>query len=189
MWTWTFWEQLTQDLRYALRTMANNKAFRALAALSLALGIGANTAIYSFMDSILLRSLPVKDPESLVMLNWRSQPRTPPGQSKAASKAVASVMHSTMNSSGASYNDPQKGYNGAIFPYAAFELFQKHDTIFSSVFAYYTSLGTLTLSIKGQADQARGGYVSGDYFRGLGVPPAAGRLINADDDRVSANRY
>src|SRR5690348_9024667 len=83
MWTWTFWEQLGQDLRYALRTMANNKSFTALAALSLALGIGANTAIYSFMDSILLRSLPVKDPESLVILNWRSQPRTPPGQNKA----------------------------------------------------------------------------------------------------------
>ncbi len=84
MWTWTFWEQLGQDLRYALRTMGNNKAFTALAALSLALGIGANTAIYSFMDSILLRSLPVKDPESLVMLNWRAQPRgAVPGKAKA----------------------------------------------------------------------------------------------------------
>jgi macrolide transport system ATP-binding/permease protein len=56
MWTWTFLEQLRQDLRYAVRGMVNNRVFTALAALSLALGIGANTAIYSFMDSILLRS-------------------------------------------------------------------------------------------------------------------------------------
>ncbi len=79
VWTWIFWEQLSQDLRYALRTMINNRAFTALAVLSLALGIGANTAIYSFMDSILLRSLPVADPESLVLLNrlrHRVQPET-----------------------------------------------------------------------------------------------------------------
>jgi hypothetical protein len=72
-WGWTFGEQLIQDLRYALRAMINNPAFNALAVLSLALGIGANTAIYSFMDSILLRSLPVSNPESLVVLNWRSE--------------------------------------------------------------------------------------------------------------------
>jgi macrolide transport system ATP-binding/permease protein len=61
MWSWTFLDQLLQDLRYALRTMINNRGFTALAVLSLALGIGANTAIYSFMESILLRSLPVAE--------------------------------------------------------------------------------------------------------------------------------
>src|SRR6516225_10372226 len=50
MWAWTFWEQLMQDLRYAGRAIVNNKSFTALAALSLALGIGANAAIFSFMD-------------------------------------------------------------------------------------------------------------------------------------------
>jgi macrolide transport system ATP-binding/permease protein len=72
-WPWTFLEQLLQDIRYALRVMGNNRAFTALTALSLALGIGANTAIYSFMDAILLRSLPVSDPASLVVLKWRSK--------------------------------------------------------------------------------------------------------------------
>ncbi|MGH9939193.1 MAG: permease prefix domain 1-containing protein [Blastocatellia bacterium] len=71
VWTWTYLEQLAQDCRYGLRSMAANKAFSMLAILSLALGIGANTAIYSFMDSLLLRSLPVSDRESLVVLNWR----------------------------------------------------------------------------------------------------------------------
>src|SRR2546423_502505 len=69
-WGWTLAEQFAQDLRYALRNMASNKAFSALAILSLALGIGANTAIFSFMDSILLRSLPVDHPERLVILRF-----------------------------------------------------------------------------------------------------------------------
>src|SRR5918994_1403085 len=74
LWTWTAIEQLGQDVRFAARTMVKNRAFTALAALSLALGIGANTAIYSFMDAILLRSLPVSDPASLVVMKWRSKP-------------------------------------------------------------------------------------------------------------------
>src|SRR5262245_2045745 len=69
-WSWTLYEQFAQDVRYALRTMTANKTFSALAILSLALGIGANTAIFSFMDSILLRSLPVPNPESLVTLSY-----------------------------------------------------------------------------------------------------------------------
>jgi len=186
MWTWPFWEQLGQDLRYALRTMANNKTFTALAALSLALGIGANTAIYSFMDSILLRSLPVQNPESLVMLNTRSQPRNAsPSQAKGKQAKRESVMHSSMTTSGSSFNDPKTGFNAGVFPYPAFELFQKSDSIFSIVFAYYGT-GPLNLSIKGQADVANGEYVSGDFFRGLGVPPAAGRLIAGDDDKAGA---
>src|SRR5437763_786784 len=73
MWTWIFWEQFGQDLRYALRTMVHNKTFTALATLSLALGIGANTAIFSFMEALLLRSLPVPEPESLVVMKWHSK--------------------------------------------------------------------------------------------------------------------
>ena len=179
MWTWTFWEQLGQDLRYALRTMANNKAFTALAALSLALGIGANTAIYSFMDSILLRSLPVKDPESLVMMTWQSNARD------EESPHSISVMKGVHTRSGSSYNDPQRGYVSGIFPYAAFELFQKDDSAFASVFAHYQPT-PFNLSVKGQADVANGEFVSGDFFRGLDVPPAAGRLIISDDDRAGA---
>src|SRR6201984_3381341 len=74
IWITRFFSELGQDVRYGCRTMAANKAFSALAVLSLALGIGANTAIYSFMESILMRSLPVADPESLVGLNWHSPP-------------------------------------------------------------------------------------------------------------------
>src|SRR3981081_4748779 len=61
IWIKRFWSELGQDVRYGCRTMTANKAFSALAVLLLALGIGANTAIYSFMESILLRSLRVAD--------------------------------------------------------------------------------------------------------------------------------
>ena len=180
MWTWTLVEQLLQDLRYALRTMINNRAFTALAVLSLALGIGANTAIYSFMDSILLRSLPVADPTSLVVLNWHS--RDPRETRDAKGNWAAHVMHGM---SGNAYNDPKTGFTSGIFPFPAFELFRKNDAVFSSLFAYYP-LGLRSLTINGQAGTASGEYVSGDYFRGLAVPAAAGRLLVPEDDRVEA---
>ncbi len=185
MWTWTLFEQLLQDLRYALRTMINNRAFTLLVALSLALGIGANTAIYSFMDSILLRSLPVSDPASLVVLNWRSKdPRaTGNNQGKPGGEQHAFVMHSM---SGRGYSDSKTGLTSGIFPYPAFELFQRgSDAVFSSVFAYYPT-GNLNVMVKGQAGLAGGEYVSGDYFRGLAVAPAAGRPIVPQDDRAGA---
>ena len=66
--------QILQDARYTLRQLSRSPGFAATAILLLGLGIGANTAIYSFMESILLRSLPVADPESLMVLNWHNQP-------------------------------------------------------------------------------------------------------------------
>src|SRR5258708_14871651 len=73
MWTWTFWEQFAQDVRYGLRSMAANPVFTTMALLLLALGIGANTAIYSFMDAIMMRALPVQHPEELDLLNWHTK--------------------------------------------------------------------------------------------------------------------
>lgn len=175
-WTWIFLEQLVQDLRYALRAMINNRAFTGLVVLSLALGIGANTTIFSFMDSILLRSLPVTDPASLAVLNWRSK------LPERNENTRAFVMHAM---DGSTYEDAKRVTSG-IFPFPAFELFHKNSRlVFSSVFAYYPS-GSLNVMVKGHAEVAKGEYVSGDYFRGLAVAPAAGRLIVSDDDRAGA---
>jgi macrolide transport system ATP-binding/permease protein len=180
VWVWTFWEQLIQDVRYALRMMLKHHAFTLLATLSLALGIGANTAIYSFMDSILLRSLPVADPASLVVLNWHAQTR---GKSGEKVSQLVPVVH---RMSGHIYNDPKSRLASGIFPFPAFELFQHQSvSVLSSVFAYYPAR-ILNLTIKGEAGLASGEFVSGDYFHGLGVLPAAGRLIVSDDDRVGA---
>jgi macrolide transport system ATP-binding/permease protein len=173
-WSWTYLEQFAQDCRYGLRTMAANKTFSALAVLSLGLGIGANTAIYSFMDSLLLRSLPVADPQSLAVLNWHAPPYS-------GRDFVMKAM------SGSTWGDDKKsGEMAGIFPYPAFELMQKNaGEVFASVFAYYPTR-KVNLTVKGQAEMASGEYVSGDYFRGLAVPPAAGRMIVPDDDLTGA---
>jgi MacB-like periplasmic core domain len=73
VWNWTLLEQLAQDLRYAARTMRKNWGFSIVAILSLALGIGANTAIFGLIDALLLKSLPVRDPQSLYFLAKQDQ--------------------------------------------------------------------------------------------------------------------
>ena len=176
VWGWTALEQLGQDLRYAFRTMASNRLFTLLAVMSLALGIGANTAIYSFMDWILMRSLPVHDPDSLVVMNWRSKIPRP------FERGNKKVWHSM---SGRTYHDPKTGLTAGIFPFPVFELFRKPDSPFSTVFAFCPA-GSLNLTTKGYSELARAEYVAGDYFRGLGISSAAGRLLVADDDRAGA---
>src|SRR4030095_8792556 len=131
LWTWTALEQLAQDFRYGLRTMLKNRSFTALASLSLALGIGANTAIYSFMDSILLRSLPVSDPASLVVMKWQSKPFN---MGRNATHGSEFVMRSA---SGTFYDEPD-GKSGFIFPFPAFErLRQVSEPVRSRIFGYF----------------------------------------------------
>ena len=170
MWTWTFAQQLAQDIRYALRTMAANRLFTAMAVLSLALGIGANTAIYSFMDAILLRALPVQHPEELVVLNWRA-------------KGSPAVIH---GQNGSRYGDRKTGIvTSPNYPFAAYEALRvRHDTL-STLFAY-ASAWQVNIIARGQAEAARGLFVSGGFYSGLGVAPAAGRLILDEDDRAGA---
>jgi macrolide transport system ATP-binding/permease protein len=173
VWSWTLLEQLAQDCRYGFRAMAANKTFSLLAILSLALGIGANTAIFSFMDWLLLRSLPVSDPASLAVLNWRA----PSGSGRD------SVIH---GGSGSIWRDGPSARMSGIFPYPAFELIRTNSAAtFSSVFAYYPT-DKVNVMVKGQAELSSGEFVSGDYFRGLAISPSAGRLIIPDDDRVGA---
>jgi predicted permease len=180
IWMTRFLSELAQDIRYGCRTMLANKAFSALAVLSLALGIGANTTIYSFMESILLRSLPVADPESLVVLNWHSRPP------QNANKESVHVMHGLQ---GMAWPGDKGEMVLGIFPYAAFDTLravtQDENPVFSSLFGYCNAR-TKTLAVRGQALSATTEYVTGEYFRGLAVSPAAGRLIDSEDDRPSA---
>lgn len=176
VWLTRFLSELAQDIRYGARSMAANKTFSALAVLSLALGIGANTAIYSFMEAILLRSLPVADPESLVVFNWQSPPP------HNANKEWVHVMHGI---SGLAWPGAKGIMVSGMFPHAAFERMRDDNPVFSTVFGYYNGRRR-TVSVNGQALLANAEYVTGGYFRGLAVSPAAGRLVEPADDHPSA---
>jgi predicted permease len=176
IWIKRFWSELSQDVRYGCRNMADNKAFSALAILLLALGIGANTAIYSLMEAILLRSLPVADPESLVVLNWRSRPP------QNANKEWVHVMHGVQ---GVAWPGDKGIMVSGMFPYGAFETLRKENPVFSTLFGYFDGLKH-NLAVGGQDTIASAEYVTGEYFRGLAVSPAAGRLIDSEDDRPGA---
>src|SRR2546429_180904 len=163
IWMTRFLSELGQDVRYGCRTMAANKAFSALAVLSLALGIGANTTIYSFMESILLRSLPVADPESLVVLNWHGRPP------RDAGKEPVHVMHAVQ---GMAWPGDKGAMVSGMFPYGAFKTLREENPVFSTLFGYFNGLNR-NLAIHGQATTASTEYVTGEEFRGLAVSPAA----------------
>ena len=172
-WGWPLAEQFLQDVRYAARSIRRSPGFALVATLTLALGIGANTAIFSFLDALLMRSLPVADPASLVVLNWHVMGK------KSLRDSVVHDLRAHF------YHDPTTGMTVPAFPYPAFELLRKSNDVLSDLFAYCSS-GELNFLARGQADRVQGEYVSGDYFQGLRVAPAAGRLLSSDDDRPGA---
>lgn len=145
-------DSLVSDARYGLRVLRRAPVFAAVAMLSLALGIGANAAIFQLIDTVRLRSLPVPDPAGLV-----------------------EVRAEGVHGFGVSSN-----FNAEV-TYPLWEQVRAHQVAFASIFAW----GDAQL-IVGRADDARaarGLWVSGDFFRGLGITPERGRLIAADDDR------
>jgi macrolide transport system ATP-binding/permease protein len=109
VWGWTMLERLGQDIRYGWRTLGKNPLFTAMAVLSLALGIGANTAIYSVMDAIMIRALPVRDPSDLAILNWRAMAKVEP------------IV--VQNHSGSNYVEPGSGMTSPDYPCHAYERF------------------------------------------------------------------
>ena len=121
MWTFAFLEQFAQDVRYALRAMAANPLFTATAVLSLALGIGANTAIYSFMDAILLRALP----------------GAPSGATRGGRMALAAPLAGGgMASMERMHRYGKGGSLSPNFPFAAWQLLRADKQFFSALFAY-----------------------------------------------------
>ncbi|HEY1305718.1 MAG TPA: ABC transporter permease [Vicinamibacterales bacterium] len=175
LWTWITIEQLGQDVRYALRTMVRYRLVVGLAIVSLALGIGANTAIYSFMDALLFRPLPVPKPESLVLVTWHSKPFKMLRDSEFVMHAINGSIDRTAS-----------GVTASILPFAAFErLQQASGSVFSGLFAYRAA-GKLNVIVRGNAEVATGELVTGEFFSALQVVPVAGRAFLPDDDRDGA---
>ena len=155
---------LLQDIRYALRMLLKSPGFTAVAVLTLALGIGANTAIFSVLDSVLLRSLPVSHPEELSLL-------TDP------------------DSHGQSFGS--EGGERSLLAYSEFQYLHDHNETFSKLFAADSQLpdvdmtvGNASASGETQRETARVRLVSGEYFEALGLQPAAGRFFTPEADRV-----
>jgi predicted permease len=161
-------QTLWQDLRYGVRMLLKTPGFTAIAVISLALGIGANTALFSIVDSMLLKMLPVKEPERLVLF-----------------RAMALREFSAGSYTGNSSTDPVTGQRTMTsFPHQSFQRMREQQTALSDIFAF-GNVG-LNVSADGQADVASGQAVSGNYFSGLGVQPLLGRTLTDDDDKAAA---
>ena len=152
------------DIRYGARMLIKDRGFTAIAVISLALGIGANTALFSVVDVMLLKKLPVREPGRLVLF-----------------RSVAPREFTSGSYTGNSNTDPATGLRTMTsFPYQSFKRMREEDSALSHVFAF-GSIG-LNVSADGQADVASGQAVSGNYFDGLGVPPLLGRMLTEEDD-------
>ncbi len=146
---------LLQDVRYGLRMLAKNPGFTFIAILTLALGIGANTAIFSLINQVLLRRLPVRNPSELVVLKS-------PGPKR-----------------GHVWSD---GDDSEIFSYPVYKGLAKNTTVFDGVLARFQFAASI--ASHGETERGSGELVSGDYFEVLGVRPALGRVLSPADDDV-----
>ncbi|HEV2490656.1 MAG TPA: ABC transporter permease [Candidatus Acidoferrales bacterium] len=163
--------RLLQDFRYGLRMLAKSPGFAAVAILTLALGIGANTAIFSLVDAVMLRSLPVRNPNQLVIFQWH-----------ARHNWEGSHEYSSFGDCGES---GISGPSGCSFPLPIFEQMHSQTNAFSGVMAC-AGPASLDLSGNGPASIVRGEIVSGDYFSTLGVNASIGRTLALGDDSPSA---
>ena len=157
--------EASQDLRFAARTLGKNPGFAAVAILTLALGIGANTAIFTLFDAILLRSLPVRDPSRLVLFS-------------------ASV------SEGTSTGTPPTG-RWELFSSEAYRALRDQPLGFESLAAVRSGEATVVVHVAGapdgdQVQRAQAHLVSGNFFQTMGVDAAIGRTLTQADDRPDA---
>jgi len=144
------------------------RAFTAIAVISLALGIGANTALFSIVDAVLLRMLAVREPERLVLFRSTAPREFSPG-----------------SYTGNSNNDPVTGARSMTsFAYLSFQRMREQDSPLSDIFAFGNV--ELTMSADGKAEVVSGQAVSGNYFSALGVQPLLGRVLSDDDDQSAA---
>src|SRR5215471_18860859 len=158
-----------QDLRYGARMLLKQKGVTTIAALSLALGIGANTALFSVVDAMLLKRLPVKDPRRLALFqNYHTPGKFDPG-SYYGLDSVDPVTGQTRMTS---------------FPLVSYQRMREQQGALSHLFAFLPL--NLNVVAGGQADVANGQVASGNYYAGLGVRPLLGRLLADEDDKPNA---
>ena len=158
-------ESLVKDLKYGFRGLLKRKGFAAIAIVTLALGIGANTAIFTLVNAVMLKSLPVRQPEQL-------------------------VLFSDTTGEGTSFETDVPSGEWKRFSYASYLYFRDHNQSFQELAALRS--GESRLSVRrantegAAATRASGHLVTGNYFSVLGVGPLRGRLLTPEDDKPNA---
>jgi predicted permease len=147
-------ETLIQDTRYGLRMLIKSPGFTVIAILTLALGIGVNTAIFSLLNQVLLSRLPVRQPEQLV------------------------IVSSPGSKQGHVSSDTSDGAES--FSYPMYKDLRDHNEIMEGFIARFST--SLSITFQGQTERTSGELVSGNYFEVLGVNPAIGRTFTSEDD-------
>jgi predicted permease len=165
---WLWWDHLRQDVLFGLRMLRKSPGFSVVAILTLALGIGANTAIFSLINAVALRSLPVPDPQQLVLLQWtaRSEPKT--------------NYFERFGGCPSGRGDSSPLQTACSFSYPMFEQIRQMQDVFSSVLSFVRA--NAVVRVEGRPGSLRGMYVSGDFFSTLGTRAAIGRTLDASDD-------
>jgi len=159
------------DLTFAIRQLLKSPGFAAVAVLSLALGIGANTAIFSLVNAILLRSLPVPNPEELRVIQWSGY------------EPMTSFFSGSMRPIGGDTGSQRMIANA--FTYPQYSALRERCAAQAEIFGYIQVHG-VTVRAHGNPFIAQGMLVTGNFFSGLGVRPVIGRLPTAADDSAGA---
>lgn len=159
-----------QDIRYGLRMLRKTPGFTVVTVLSLAIGIGANTAIFSLINGILFKSLPVRNPDELRLINWTSYKW--PNRPGLGEQYIGRTKDNT------------QFYCGA-FPFFAYREFAEQAEGFSDIFAF-ASLEDQTINTGDVATLASVQLVSGNFFKSYGAGILIGRPITPEDDRPGA---
>ncbi|WP_158749040.1 ABC transporter permease [Acidobacterium sp. S8] len=163
-WGTRAWDELRGDLRYAMRMLAKSPGFAAIAIGSLALGIGANTVIFTVTKAILLDKLAVSHPDELRLF--------------AMTQGGKGVVHGMW---GYFDNTPSGKTLSTSFSYPVYQLLRQQNRVFQDVFGF-KDYGRMTATIDNKAEVVTSEMVSGNYYRVLGVHPALGRVITDSDD-------
>lgn len=160
-------DELGADLRYAMRMLRNGPVFTAIAAVSLGLAIGANTAIFSIARQLLYQHLSVPHAGDLRLLRWNGD-----------QKSVVNGMWGDFDTS------PESGISASVFSFPVYEELRDHNQVLADIFAYKED--SMNATIHGDAQNATVVMVSGNYFRAIGIQPQLGRAILPSDDSASS---
>ena len=169
---WAFFvETCWHDVLFGLRMLAKSPGFTATAVLTLVLGIGANTSIFSLLNAVMLQSIPVRHPEQLVVLRWSVHEL--PEESNIGTSSSGDCLW------------VPGVHQSCSFSYPMYKAILAHTNVFSSVLAM-AGAGQMDLSGNGPASLVGGELVSGNYFDTLGVSSALGRALAPSDDQPDA---